>query len=610
MFSFDYIEIEGFGSILRPFKYRLDTIGLNILKGGIGVGKTTIIDALMWCLYGIKTKKKSTVEPWPQIVDSEYKGVRVTTVFRKDGVKHELTRCLNYQGKILGKAGKNRLILLIDGKEDNTSKKQNIKTELIRILGYSPELFRSTILFGQQVDKFIQEDSATKKKILEDAFSMVYISKAIEIARKKEAQLSKERANLYLEVVKAEGQYELWKNTYTIEKKNANKNKRDNKAIKEKIKAKIKDIKAKIKDKKEIQNELEEVKSEIARISDKIENTKVKYSLKDKLDQVNNQFNLKSLELSQVNEQIKDIRKAGNICTACGQKTDKNKKLLVELKSKAQNLGGLCKALNKKSINLRDKINASNKKVLNKVSALKAALKILEDSKEFHIGKLNTIITLESNLKYLKEEINALKSFKKVNLNKIKEKVGLAYQDYLQLSNQLKPLDNQLADVRWLIKEPLSNSGLKAFIFDTMLARLNNELLRYKKYLGFTITIGINMNSAHKDVIVSIKKNGDEIPIADLSGGQKQLSNLAIGLSFHNIQTRNNPMSILILDECFEGLNEEGIQVVYDLLMEIAKTKSIHLVTHRSFNPLNAQVVELGLTAKGTTEIITKYRNS
>jgi DNA repair exonuclease SbcCD ATPase subunit len=170
------------------------------------------------------------------------------------------------------------------------------------------------------------------------------------------------------------------------------------------------------------------------------------------------------------------IKKAGNRCTACGQKTNKNKKLLTGLKSKANDLDILCKNLINKGIKLKDKINASNKKVLNKVSTLKAALKILEDSKELHIGKLNTIIALESNLRDLKDELKELKSYKKVNLNKIKEKVDLAYQDYLQLSNQLKPLDEQLADVRWLIKEPLSNSGLKAFIFDTMLAKINNYL--------------------------------------------------------------------------------------------------------------------------------------
>ena len=56
MIKFKTLEIEGFKSIGK-LTYKLDTPGVSIISGANGVGKTTIIDALIWAIKG-KTIKR------------------------------------------------------------------------------------------------------------------------------------------------------------------------------------------------------------------------------------------------------------------------------------------------------------------------------------------------------------------------------------------------------------------------------------------------------------------------------------------------------------------------------------------------------------------------
>jgi len=65
MITFDKIIIEGFGSIIKRTTYLLNRVGLNLILGKNGSGKTSLINAICWNLYKQVSKKNSTIEPWP-----------------------------------------------------------------------------------------------------------------------------------------------------------------------------------------------------------------------------------------------------------------------------------------------------------------------------------------------------------------------------------------------------------------------------------------------------------------------------------------------------------------------------------------------------------------
>ena len=63
MIQFGNIIIEGFCSI--PYlELNLGLRGITVIRGATGEGKTTILSALVWAVYGKNIKGKSDVNTW------------------------------------------------------------------------------------------------------------------------------------------------------------------------------------------------------------------------------------------------------------------------------------------------------------------------------------------------------------------------------------------------------------------------------------------------------------------------------------------------------------------------------------------------------------------
>ena len=85
MIKLQQIELEGFSSVVARTTYRLDLPGINIISGENGAGKTTILNALSWVLFGKTIKKNSTINPWPALLDEHYQGTIVILTYTKNG---------------------------------------------------------------------------------------------------------------------------------------------------------------------------------------------------------------------------------------------------------------------------------------------------------------------------------------------------------------------------------------------------------------------------------------------------------------------------------------------------------------------------------------------
>lgn len=101
MIQFGNIIIEGFCSI--PYlELNLGLRGITVIRGATGEGKTTILSALVWAVYGKNIKGKSDVNTWEKYRQKNYQGTKVEIYFSKSGKIHKITRCLKYKGEVNG----------------------------------------------------------------------------------------------------------------------------------------------------------------------------------------------------------------------------------------------------------------------------------------------------------------------------------------------------------------------------------------------------------------------------------------------------------------------------------------------------------------------------
>ena len=135
---------------------------------------------------------------------------------------------------------------------------------------------------------------------------------------------------------------------------------------------------------------------------------------------------------------------------------------------------------------------------------------------------------------------------------------------------------------------------IKAFIFESSLSELNNLLSSYSEVLGFNIKFMVDLNSSRKDFVVNINLEGVEVFYEELSGGQKQLVNLAMALAMNQIITQSKGVNIAFLDEVFESLSYDNIEVVIGLIKKVYREKTLFLITHHESLPIpNSKILNV-----------------
>jgi len=595
MIIFKNILIEGFGSILEPFPYRLDQSGTNLIFGKNGSGKTTIFSALTWVLYG-KTIGGKSVEPWEDVIKglTTFKGTKVTVKLLVDGKKVKIIRCKNYKDKVGDVRGGNGIFVYVSGiwlEKLRDKKDQQKKIE--ELLGMSLLLFKSSILFGQKLTRLLSERGPNQKQMFEEAFDVPYIAQGKEKAskdlintkslledKKQEIEVTKDKIATKKEFI-ASMETRLMDDLQNVA---------DDIALKENTIDRLN------KSKTEYQ-ELRDKEKSIRKNLDSLEKQMSKYETVEK-QQFRIDLNL-SGEISMVKAKKKEI---GDLkislmskikkCNECGQPLDKE---LFE-----KQMATVSKNLERcqEEYKVKKKGIKTMKKELKK---LDSSIKILESLKDDHLSNRNSLEevinvgydTIEYNpdifksenkkLKELRKKYDDLKSkpINKEELNKYKTEV----KEYKKTLKILKPdRDSLIEEVKlleWVITDALSNKGLKNYIFQSQLALVNNAMLEYSKSLGFRVDLFIDLESGNKDFNAFIYEGDNIRDYPSLSGGEQQLVDVCLALSIHDVIHKSRSVNLLIMDEIFESLDESNIDMVAELILLKSRNLPLHLVTHR-----------------------------
>ncbi len=132
--------------------------------------------------------------------------------------------------------------------------------------------------------------------------------------------------------------------------------------------------------------------------------------------------------------------------------------------------------------------------------------------------------------------------------------------------------------------------GLKSYLFDTVLpilnarARFHGELLTGGALLVQFSTVTEKDGDLEDRFSIQITHRSGVDSYALLSGGERQRVNLIINLALQDLVASRaaRPLPFAIYDEAFEGLDRTGVEAAVQVLAEAARSKDLVLVvTHQ-----------------------------
>lgn len=548
MIKFLKLNIEGFCSISQ-FELELDSPGITVIRGFNGQGKSSLFSALVWGLYGKNLKGISDVNTWDKFRLDTYKGTKVEVYFESSKGLHKIIRCQNYKAKVGNGLGNNRLIYLIDTEESPIKGKLELQNQISRDLGMSYNLFINSVMFGQGLTRLIQESGADQKKLFEEIFDLNYLTIARNIASNRMNELSPK-------ISKA--QYELNYRTRN----------------KEEIKQNIQEIKSSRDSyQDQIKQDEETYKSQIKKLEKSLKEFE---DLPKKIEKTNRDFGELEKSLREYKQYIAnpDYKKV-----SLEELVDKVIKLIEEEKIKAS-LTVLrdIKSSIVKTREYQDKISQLNEERY-KLSQVKHN-NLIKDKDRIHIE--SQIKQITNSLKRIDKntpDYDSMISRYKENLKKIK-------RESREFKNEAESLTKEYELIKWAYDDPLGNNGIKAYLFESSLGLINELLKSYSNILGFNIYFGMDLSTTRKDFVVAINLNGIDVFYEELSGGQKQLVNLAMAFAMNQALSRSKGLNIAFLDEIFESLSEDNIGIVIDLIKKIYQNKTLFLITHQESLPI------------------------
>lgn len=571
--EFKSLSIEGFCSISN-LPLDLDRDYVTIIRGKNGNGKSTILSALVWVLYGKNIKGISDVNTWEKYRPQDYRGTKVEIEYSIEKNNHKIIRCQNYKGKVHGVKGNNGVFYFINNVLINDKYKANIQSKIEENLGMSYNLFLNSVMFGQGMKRILTSSSSDQKKVLEEVFELQYISKAYRLAKDKLDNLNAQ-----------------------IREFNTTKNSLEN--TQESLGEIIEDYKYQLEHKEgEIYEKIQGLRNKIINLKltykrpksynkDSIDYKAITRKLNDDLDKINKDIEYTNKTITETKRDLSKLNRTSDIPLSD----------LVDL---------ILKYLDNNNIKRAKQKLHTLKKALSEIDSLSLELDIqgryLQDLKNAQSVILNMLRDNESihnNILSLREQIYSYKQFKPLNpkiLKKNQDKLNEIDIQIKDIYTKTKPLYDDRELYEWLCSNPLSNNGLKAYIFDNSLYAMNKVLREYSEVLGFRIVLGMDLSSARKDLTVDIYLNNINVFYEELSGGQKQLVNLAIAFAMNSLVSSSRGLNLVFLDEIFESLSSDNIEIVINLINHIYQGKSLFLITHQESLPLsNCKILKVDI---------------
>jgi DNA repair exonuclease SbcCD ATPase subunit len=528
-------------------------LGENLDLGGDdsgarnGTGKTTIINALSFALYGnaLTNIKKDNL-----INKTNQKNMMVTIDFEKDGELYRIERGRK-PGIMKFFVGDSEKEITDDAQGDSRETQQEIE----RMLGMSHDMFKHIVALNTYTEPFLALRANDQRTIIEQLLGITLLSekadKLKETNKATKDAITKEEfrikavgdANKRIEeqIESLKRRQKIWTD------KHAEDTGKLQTALNQLLKI---DIDAEI----EAHKALTEYKSKKKDISDL-----QSYISRAEQDEVR--------ETKAIEKLKKDIAALeDHKCHSCGQDLhdDQHETALAGKKKELQEAALQALATNGQLIELSD--------ALKELGELGTRPETFYDKEEDAIHHRSTLANLQQQIETKQAEQDPY----------AEQIVEMQEQGVEEISYDVM---NELANLKehqeFLLKL-LTNkdSFIRKRIIDQNLSYLNARLGQYLDRIGLPHTVKFN-----NDLSVSITELGRDLDFDNLSRGERNRLILSLSWSFRDVwESLYQPINLLFIDELVDsGMDSSGVENSLAILKKMSReaNKSIWLVSHK-----------------------------
>jgi DNA repair exonuclease SbcCD ATPase subunit len=530
-------------------------LGENLDQGGDdngsrnGTGKTTIVNALSFALFGnaLTNIKKDNL-----INKINNKNMLVTLAFEKDGIDYRVER--GRKPNIM-KFYVNNEEQGAEESDDAQGDMRETQKDLDELLGMSHDMFKHIIALNTYTEPFLSMKAADQRAIIEQLLGVTLLSEKAEalkeLIRQTKDDIFQESADI--EAAKKSNDKIQQSIDALAVRQNAWNTQHDTDL--EKIGRAIIEL-----ENVDIDKELESHAK--LKVYDE-QSAKIK-SLNKERATLESAMSQAEKSVAKYTKELESL--ANKTCHACEQALHDHKH--EEMTATAQgHLNEANKYLNKVTADLA-KIN----KELGNIGDINGRPQTYYDSIEQALKHQNTIQTLETQLTVkagetdpYQEQIDDLKNTAMQNitwdsvneLNTLKE-----HQEFL-----LKLLTSK-------------DSFIRKKIIDQNLAYLNNRLTYYLDKMGLPHTV-----TFLNDLTVEIMQLGQDLDFDNLSRGERNRLILSLSWAFRDVwESLYQSINLLFIDELIDnGLDASGVEGALAVLKKIARErkKNVFLISHK-----------------------------
>jgi DNA repair exonuclease SbcCD ATPase subunit len=548
MIYFEKLRFKNFLSTGNNFtEVEFEKTPTTLIVGQNGAGKSTMLDALSFAIFGKPHRKISKT----QLVNSiNGKGTIVEVEFRIGSSNYKVVRGIR----------PNKFEIWVNGNMVNqNSHAREYQTMLENnIIKLNHKSFHQIVVLGSSsFVPFMQLSGGARREVIEDLLDINVFSKMNGILKEQTSILKDKMNNNAHEInlvdtkILAQKKYLRDLTTITSAQK---KEKQDT----------INNLQEDIRILNESNGSLtSEITTNQPTLND--ESSSISGNITE-LDKFMTQFKTKQ---KNVVKQAKFFSE-NDICPTCEQDIDADTKQhhLSECKTKAGTIKDALEMGEKKRTSLNLLLEQVNTK-LNEVREWQS--KVNANTQE--IGRINTNINrLQSEIQEIENNTGDLTEANE-GLEKLRiEKEGLQ-EDKFKLAEQ-----NSYNRVN---AELLKDTGIKTKIIRQYLPVINQLTNKYLQILDFFVHF--DLDGSFAETIRS--RHRDAFSYDSFSEGEKQRIDLSLLFTWRQIAKMKNSVAtnLLILDETFDSsLDEEGIENLMKIIATVAEDTNVFVISHKS----------------------------